>query len=419
MNDQLSMFGVSALKDEPSLTSSLERASGKSRGASQVGPTSGNSGPPPVPVSRFRSLERDRAMSTNDTSGPLFTASSPSAVLQRSLENRLRARLDVNGSPECGLTWRALDMPAGPPICQLAVSGRRRGAVGSGGSQWRSPNHRENGGGDYLDPEKARARIESGHQVNLQDQMLASQWPTPRTLIGGGCSGSIERVDATGKTTDGRKHTSSLAHVVKFAAQWPTPITLIPNIAHTPERWEERNRLAREKNPNLGALEKPLPTVMMAAQWLTPRASDGEKGGPNMSFGAGGTPLPAQMNAGQWPTPTVADVEGGRATRSGARSDEMLLNGLMSRTPSRLTYRERGGGPKGENLSDQIAHIGPTPSGSNAPTEKRGAPRGTPNPFFAMWLMGFPPRLMLSILRVCLSRPSRAALKRGSSLETP
>jgi hypothetical protein len=29
-------------------------------------------------------------------------------------------------------------------------------------------------------------------------------------------------------------------------------------------------------------------------QWSTPRASDGEKGGPNMSFGTGGTPLPAQ-----------------------------------------------------------------------------------------------------------------------------
>lgn len=28
--------------------------------------------------------------------------------------------------------------------------------------------------------------------------------------------------------------------------------------------------------------------------WSTPRASDGEKGGPNMSFGAGGIPLPTQ-----------------------------------------------------------------------------------------------------------------------------
>jgi hypothetical protein len=33
-----------------------------------------------------------------------------------------------------------------------------------------------------------------------------------------------------------------------------------------------------------------------ASPWSTPRASDGEKGGPNQSFGAGGQPLPAQMH---------------------------------------------------------------------------------------------------------------------------
>lgn len=38
--------------------------------------------------------------------------------------------------------------------------------------------------------------------------------------------------------------------------------------------------------------------------WSTPRASDGEKGGPNQSFGAGGVPLPAM--ASQWPTPGAA-----------------------------------------------------------------------------------------------------------------
>lgn len=42
------------------------------------------------------------------------------------------------------------------------------------------------------------------------------------------------------------------------------------------------------------------------ANWGTPRASDGEKGGPNQSFGAGGMPLPAQ--AAQWTTPQAHDV---------------------------------------------------------------------------------------------------------------
>ena len=38
--------------------------------------------------------------------------------------------------------------------------------------------------------------------------------------------------------------------------------------------------------------------------WSTPRASDGEKGGPNQSFSAGGVPLTAM--ASQWPTPGAA-----------------------------------------------------------------------------------------------------------------
>jgi len=64
-------------------------------------------------------------MPTNDTSGPLFTASSPSAALQLSLENKLRARMGVNGSPEYALTWKHWDMPAGPPICALRALAHR------------------------------------------------------------------------------------------------------------------------------------------------------------------------------------------------------------------------------------------------------------------------------------------------------
>ena len=100
--------------------------------------------------------------------------------------------------------------------------------------------------------------------------------------------------------------------------------------------------------------------------------------------------LAQEMQAAQWPTPTVADVEGGRKTRSGARGDEMLLNGLL---------------------------FGETPNGSNAPTEKRGG-RLVPNPIFAAWLMGFPPKLSVTILRVCSSLPSKDGLRRGDLPET-
>ena len=49
----------------------------------------GECGPDHVLVSRFRAQDSGKAMSTNDTSGPLFTALSPSANLQWCLANRL------------------------------------------------------------------------------------------------------------------------------------------------------------------------------------------------------------------------------------------------------------------------------------------------------------------------------------------
>ncbi len=120
-----------------SATSSPGSEAGPTPFASPAGPTTNPSGPPAVPVSRFRARESNKAMPTNDTCGPLFTNSSPSASLQRSLESRLRARMDVNGSPEYVLTWRELDMPSGVPICQLRASARPTEDKGCSG--WPTP----------------------------------------------------------------------------------------------------------------------------------------------------------------------------------------------------------------------------------------------------------------------------------------
>ena len=68
-------------------------------------------------IEAYRERElSEKAMPINDTCGPLFIVSSPSADLQSSLENRLVDRLDVNGSLEYVLTWRQQDLPAGLPI---------------------------------------------------------------------------------------------------------------------------------------------------------------------------------------------------------------------------------------------------------------------------------------------------------------
>jgi hypothetical protein len=59
----------------------------------------------------------------------------------------------------------------------------------------------------------------------LGRQALLAGWATPNTPSGGR-SISVEKMDATGRTADGRKHTASLEHQVKFAALagWATPL---------------------------------------------------------------------------------------------------------------------------------------------------------------------------------------------------
>ena len=96
------------------------------------------SGPEVAHASLSAMRAREGGPTTNDISGPLFTASSPSADLQSSLESRLRARLEGRGSPLYELTWKDWDMPSGPPICALRASARRTSDSDCGG--WPTPN---------------------------------------------------------------------------------------------------------------------------------------------------------------------------------------------------------------------------------------------------------------------------------------
>ena len=165
------------------------------------------SGPAPVRVSRFRALASDRATPTSATFGPLFTASSPSADLQRCLASRLRALMDVNGSPEFALTWKDWDMPAGEPICALRASERRTG--GKGCSGWPTPMAGAKATADYN---------EAGNTDSGRRTVELCGWPTPRTPTGG--PETAERKQELGRTESGG---GDLAGVAQLAA-WPTPM---------------------------------------------------------------------------------------------------------------------------------------------------------------------------------------------------
>ena len=183
--------------------SSPASAAGPMQDASLASPTTSPCGPAPVPVSRFRARDSAKAMPTNDTSGPLFTHSSPSAALQRSLENKLRARMDVNGSPEYALTWKTWDMPSGPPICRLRARARRKSDNAFGG--WATPRSVESGH-TTGNPDRAL-----NHKSRLEDQVYLAGWPAP--MAG---TPAQKGNNAAGNNDSSRKTT-------ELVAGWKTP----------------------------------------------------------------------------------------------------------------------------------------------------------------------------------------------------
>lgn len=159
-------------------TSSPESAAGASPPGSPASPMTTRCGQAPAPVSRFRALDSAEAMPTTATSGQLFTHSSPSGALQQSLESRLRAVLDGNGSPLYELTWSTWDMPSGPPICRLRASARR--ISGSGCSGWPTATTRDT----RVYSERALQELcdtgkTAGHHIDLNAATQMAAWPTP------------------------------------------------------------------------------------------------------------------------------------------------------------------------------------------------------------------------------------------------
>ena len=101
-----------------------------------------------VRVSPSALQEREKEQKTNAISGLNSEGLSPSAILQRSLENRLRQRMAAYGSLEYALTWKHWDMPLGEPICALRASVRRtsdKGCTGLAG--WVSPTAQDHSRG--------------------------------------------------------------------------------------------------------------------------------------------------------------------------------------------------------------------------------------------------------------------------------
>lgn len=213
------------------LTSLPASPDGISPSSSQDGQPTRKSGRDPAPASPSAAPVSAPVQMTLAMCGPPGSPSSRSACLQLSLESRLRAALDVNGSPEYALTWRHWDMQSGPPICALRASGRPTSDNGSSG--WPSPT-----------VEDGRSSRRHGYMkkgnagTTLTDAASLAGWPTP--MAG---SPGTEEYNPAGNTDSSRK-------TMALLTGWATPAS--QEAGGTPERFLERKREAIEKGSSLG-----------------------------------------------------------------------------------------------------------------------------------------------------------------------
>ena len=358
------------LPDSNSVTSSPGSADGRSPcdGPDLAPPP--EFGPAPVPVSRFRALASERDTPTSATFGPLFTRSSPSGDLQRCLESRLRARMDVNGSPEFALTWKDWDMPAGEPICALRASERRTGDKGCSG--WPTPMAGTKATEDYN---------EAGNTDSGRRTVELCGWATPRACENDQGPTARAGMEQAGSAWLGQGRGATLATEAKLAA-WPTPDTTDSNTRPNGKGGATMTDVARlaawptpqtEDSGESQTARKGGENLAVIAAWATPRAEDAESAGMRHSRGVADT-LTAQAGQGLplagWATPDCQNHRDGETMRECAK--KYLAEGKSH----------------GMSLHHQTAQLvsGPAATSCPAGTGKRGVLR----PGHSRWLMGYP-----------------------------
>ena len=189
-------------------------------------------------------------------SGPLSHISHRSAGLQSSLESRLRARLDVNGSPEYKLTWKSWDIAPGRRICALRASVPRTCVKDCTG--WPSPvaNDAKSSDYTYANGDKNKVCLKLGGAAKM------AGWPTP--VVADAKRGTFAS-EAQAKGKDGKRG-AQLPTTAKIAG-WATPraTDADKNVRSPAGALKEAER--KGGNNDLG-------TTAAIAGWATPAASE-------------------------------------------------------------------------------------------------------------------------------------------------
>ena len=269
--------------DIPPVTSLPGSVAGPTLCASPDGQTTIQSGREAAHASRLAALEKEWGNLTSGISGPSSEILSASATLQSALGNKLRARLDVNGSPEYVLTWKHWDMRSGVPICALRASHRPTSAKDYIG--WPTP-------GVSRSTESMEATKNWGDRPNKNGQNLEgvaalSGWTTPQA------HDSSPR-GAGQKQKHGTMHGCADLNADAKMAGWASP-----RVSDTCNKsWETKcarnsKHLSEGRNQRKGVGG---PTLPMLAGWVSPTAQDSNRGSLPPRPQDSGTPLSQQVS---------------------------------------------------------------------------------------------------------------------------
>lgn len=171
-------------------TFSQGSAAGQLPCGKQDGPMKSRCGQDLAHVSRFPVQDSAKALRTSATSGLSSSGSFESAVLTRSLANKLRQKTDYLGSTLYALTWKERITPSGRLIYALRASVRRISDKDCTG--WPTPVANPANGTPEAFLERKRKAVERGAKMGivLSDIAMGAQltgWPTPSaTMVKGG-----------------------------------------------------------------------------------------------------------------------------------------------------------------------------------------------------------------------------------------
>lgn len=258
-------------------------------------------------------------------------------------------------------------------------------------------NGRRSGGGQSSPP-----GLEQAAQLAIGE--VPHDVPDPMPPRVAGYLGAV-RAWPTPRATEGEKGGPNGRGDAGAAVRWPTPKVAADRASERsqrpfPEGYSAGPGLGQAVDLAGGTVPHDVPSPMPpwtaayyepGGSWPTPRATEGEKGGPNGRDGSGSAHLCGV--AASWATPTTPG--GGAMTRSGVRGDELLLPGQAASwsdypTPSATEYGSSQNGINGKGGEFERPSAG-TPSLSTA--ARQGAlpgGKGVLNPIFVEALMGWP-----------------------------